>query len=188
MSAKLRSEQTYNRRESTQAMVMEVWVRRDTVNLCVDRWCLWQRTCTDWVSGDTVNLRVDRRRQRQRAYTGCHWLHGARCCRLCNWTMYNTRMEDTRISGNSRWRGHRWGVYETRICTPMGEQVWVTFGISPNRTVCRRVLRGYAKTAHMSTGPLSTICILPCTAGSPIVCHANLTCHRFQLLSGGFRT
>jgi hypothetical protein len=68
-----------------------------------------------------MNLRVDRRRQQQRAYTGCHQLHGVRHCRLCNWIIYNTRMEDTRASGNSCWAPM--GVYESRICTPMEEQM-----------------------------------------------------------------
>src|SRR5438876_11878509 len=54
------------------------------------------------------------------------------------------------------------------------------------RTAYRRMLRGYANAAHMLTGTFSTIYIVPCTARSPIVCHTNLTCHRFQLLSGGF--
>jgi len=75
MSAMLKSEQTYSLQEGTQAMTMEVWLRRDT-----------------------VNLRVDRRCQRQSACTGCHQSHRTRRCRLCSWTMYSTRVKATRAS------------------------------------------------------------------------------------------
>src|SRR5438046_7167127 len=102
--------------------------------------------------------------------------------------MYNTRVEETRASGNSRSGGHRWGFMKTEFVLRWRNRRELLLEFLLHRTAYRRMLRGYANAAHMSTGTFSTIYIVPRTAGSPIVCHTNLTCHRFQLLSGGFRS